>query len=63
MILGDLVLYKNGIINLEIGLVQIHIKRHDVVVNFNILLLGQDKAVLKIIWLREYNPKINWITG
>jgi hypothetical protein len=48
-ILGDPVLYKDGIINLEIGLVQINIKRRDIIVNFNILLLGQDKAVLGMI--------------
>jgi hypothetical protein len=28
-------------------------------VNFNILLLGQDEAVLGMIWLREYNLKID----
>jgi hypothetical protein len=32
-------------------------------VNFNILPLGQDEAVLGMIWLREYNLKINWIIG
>jgi hypothetical protein len=31
-------------------------------VNFNILLLGQDEAVLGMTWLREYNLKIDWIT-
>jgi hypothetical protein len=40
MILEDLVLYKNGIINLETGLVQVNIKRRDIIVNFIILLLG-----------------------
>jgi hypothetical protein len=40
MILGDLVLYKDGIINIEIGLVQVNIKRYNIIVNFNILLLG-----------------------
>jgi hypothetical protein len=49
IILGDLVPYKNGIINLEIELVQINVKRQDIIVNFNILLLGQDKVVLGII--------------
>jgi hypothetical protein len=49
MILGDLVLYKNKIINLKTGLVQINIKKRDIIVNFNILLLGQDEAVLGII--------------
>jgi hypothetical protein len=63
MILKDLVLYSDGIINLETRLVQVNIKGRDIIMNFNILLLGQDKAVLGMIWLREYNLKINWITG
>jgi hypothetical protein len=49
MILEGLVLYKDGIINLEIELVQVNIKRKDIIVNFIILLLGQDKAVLGMI--------------
>jgi hypothetical protein len=48
-ILGDLVLYKNGIINLKTGLVQVNIKEKNIIVNFNILLLGQDKVVLGMI--------------
>ena len=48
-ILGELVLYKDNIINLETGLIQINIKGWSVIVNFNILLLGLDKVVLKII--------------
>jgi hypothetical protein len=40
IILGDLVLYKDGIINLETELVQVNIKKRDIIVNFNILLLG-----------------------
>jgi hypothetical protein len=39
-ILGDPVLYRDGIINLETGLVQVNIKRHNIIVNFNILPLG-----------------------
>jgi len=31
--------------------------------NFNILLLGNNKAVLRMPWLQEYNLKINWIIG
>ena len=31
--------------------------------SFNILPLGKDKAVLKMPFLQEFNPKINWITG
>jgi hypothetical protein len=48
-ILREPVLYKDKIINLETKLVQVNIKRQDVIVNFNILLLGQDEAVLEII--------------
>jgi len=44
--LGDLIAYKGGIINLKIGLVTLNIKGKTITMNFNILLLGNDKAVL-----------------
>jgi len=46
IILKDLINYRGGIINLEIGLVIIRIKGKEVIINFNILLLGNDKVVL-----------------
>jgi len=46
MILRDLINYRGGIINLEIGLVIIRIEGKEVIMNFNILLLGNDEAVL-----------------
>jgi len=46
IILGDLINYKGNIINLEIGLVIIKIEEKEVTINFNILLLGNNKAVL-----------------
>jgi len=46
MILGDLINYRGGIINLEIGLVIIKIEGKEVIMNFDILLLGNDKVVL-----------------
>jgi len=46
MILRDLINYRGDIINLKIGLVIIRIKEKEVIINFNILLLGNDKAVL-----------------
>jgi len=46
MILRDLINYREGIINLKIGLVIIRIKGREITINFNILLLGNDKAVL-----------------
>jgi len=48
MILKDLINYKGGIINLEIGLVIIRIKGKKIIINFNILLLGNNKAVLRM---------------
>jgi len=38
--------YKGGIINLEIGLVIIRIKGKEIIINFNILLLENNKIVL-----------------
>jgi len=46
MILGDLINYRGGIINLEIGLIIIKIKGKEITINFNILPLGNNKAVL-----------------
>jgi len=48
MILGDLINYGGGIINLEIGLITIKIKGKEITMNFNILLLGNNKAVLRM---------------
>ena len=31
--------------------------------SFNVLPLGKDKAVLKMPFLQEFNPKIDWIIG
>jgi len=46
IILRDLINYKGSIINLEIGLLIIKIKRMEIIMNFNILLLRNNKAVL-----------------
>jgi len=46
MILRDLINYGGGIINLGIGLVIIKIKGKEITMNFDILLLGNNKAVL-----------------
>jgi len=51
MILGDLINYRGGIINLEIGLVTIRIEGKEITINFDILPLGNDKAVLGMPWL------------
>jgi len=46
IILRDLINYRGGIINLEMGLVIIRIERKEVTMNFDILLLGNDEVVL-----------------
>jgi len=63
MILGDLINYRGGIINLKIGLVIIRIEGKEITINFDILPLGNDEVVLGMPWLQEYNLKIDWIIG
>ena len=46
---------------MEMGLVEVDIKGRKIVISFDILLLGKDEAVLKILFLREFNLKINWV--
>ena len=48
MILRDLINYRGGIINLEIGLVIIKIEGKEIIINFDILLLGNNEAVLEM---------------
>ena len=43
IILGDLIAYKNNIIDLKIGPMLVNIKIKDIIINFNILLLGRIK--------------------
>ena len=60
---GDQIAYRGGIINLKTGPIQLTIKGRSVRISFNILLLGQDKAILGIPQLQEYNLKINQVIG
>ena len=48
-ILGDPIFYKNKIIHIKIKLVELRIKGQIVIINFNILLLRKDKAVLEML--------------
>ena len=50
-ILRDLILYGDGIIHFETGLVELEIKGKNVVTSFDVLPLGKDKAVLGIPFL------------
>ena len=42
---------------------ELKIEGQTVIINFNILLLGKNKAVLGMPQLQKYNLKINWIIG
>ena len=46
---------------MEIGLIKVEIKGRKIIISFNILPLGKDKVVLGMLFLREFNLKINWI--
>ena len=44
---------------METGPVEIELEGRKIVILFNILLLGKDKVVLGILFLKEFNVKIN----
>ena len=44
---------------METGPVKLKLEDRKIVILFNILLLGKDKVVLGILFLREFNLKIN----
>ena len=48
---GDLITYKDGIIYLKTGLVELELKGKRIIILFNILLLGKDKTVLRMLFL------------
>ena len=48
---------------MEIGLVKVEIKGRKISVSFNILLLSKDKAVLGMLFFKEFNLRINWVIG
>ena len=49
IILEDLIFYKNRVICIKTELLELRIKRQRVIINFNILLLGNNKVVLKML--------------
>ena len=63
MILRDPISYRAKIINLEIKPLIFKVKGRIIGILFNILLLRNNKAVLKMPQFREYKLKINWIIG
>jgi len=49
MILGDLIVYKENIINIKIKLIILSNGGGIVIMNFNILLLGNNKVILGML--------------
>jgi len=49
IILRDPIIYKDKIIYIKTGLIPMIIKRKSVIINFNILLLNNNKVVLGIL--------------
>ena len=47
---------------METGPVKVEIKGRKIIISFNILLLGKDKAILGMPFLKEFNSRINWVT-
>jgi len=60
---GDPIVYRDRIIHFETGPMELELERKRIVISFNVLPLRKDKAILGILFLQEYNPRINWITG
>ena len=44
---------------MEIGPVKVEIERKKIIISFNILPLSKDKAVLGILFFKEFNLKID----
>jgi len=51
IILGDLIIYRDKIIYIKIGIIPVTIKGRLITINFIILLLGNNKIVLGMLWL------------
>ena len=47
---------------METGLIKVEIKGQRVSISFDILLLNKDKIVLGMLFLKEFNLRINYIT-
>jgi len=49
IILINLINYRGGVINMEIELIIIRIKGKEIIISFDILLLGNNKTVLRML--------------
>ena len=54
-------MYKNKMIYFKIRPIELKLEGRRIVILFNMLLLGKDKAILGMPFLQKYNPKIDWI--
>jgi hypothetical protein len=51
IISGDPIIYKNKVIYFKRGLVELELKKRRIIISFNVLLLGKNKAVLGMPFL------------
>ena len=58
-ILGDPITYRDSMIWLKTELLSIKLEGQIIEVFFNILPLGNNEVVLRILFLWEFNPRIN----
>ena len=49
IIAGDLISYGNGVINIETGPIRLKVKGKEIIILFNILLLGNNEAILGML--------------
>ena len=59
IISGDPITYRDSIIRLKTEPLSIKLKRQIIEVSFNISPLRNNKVVLRMLFLQEFNPKIN----
>lgn len=60
---GELVIYGNGIVDMETAHIQVQIQNHCENLTCDITDITDYDLVLGIPWLRASNPRVNWNTG
>ena len=58
--IDELKIFKQKTMDKEIKLLLMQIQQYNKHIIFNIIDMVNHQIVLKIPWLEEYNPKINW---
>ena len=59
---ASVIVTKAGLAGIETGLVEVELEGRKIAILFNILPLGKDEVVLGMLFLKEFNLKIDWVT-